>query len=74
MNGSFNFSISGKCTDNGLERANLKSLNTAAYFRENAYKAKITDIAFIYNKDFALCLKDYYNVLQIFSSAKYKYR
>ena len=51
MNQSFDFSIDGECADNGLEKANLKSLNTTNYFREDDYKTKITDISFIYDKD-----------------------
>ena len=51
MNQSFDFSISGKCTDNGLEKTLLKSLDTTDYFREVDYKEKITDISFIYDKD-----------------------
>ena len=51
MNQSFDFSISGKCEDNGLEKALLKSLDTTDYFREDDYKTKITDISFIYDKD-----------------------
>ena len=51
MNQSFDFSISGKCVDNGLEKALLKNLNTTDYFREDTYREKITDILFIYDKD-----------------------
>ena len=51
MNQSFDFNISGKCEDNGLEKSLLKNLDTTDYFREDDYKTKITDIAFIYDKD-----------------------
>ena len=54
MNQSFDFSISGYCEDNGLEKAtmiNFTYYNRNSYFKEENYKTKITDIYFTYDED-----------------------
>lgn len=51
MNQSFDLSIGGECTDNGLEKTTMVSLNSTSYFRETDYITKITEIHFVYDKD-----------------------
>ena len=51
QNQSFDFSIGGECGSTGIIKAPLKSLNTAAFFREEDYKTKITDVHFVYDDD-----------------------
>ena len=58
MNQSFDFSISGKCTDNGLERTYLKFNWSALTDAGVNYKTQIADVYFIYDKDLPNGIKE----------------
>ena len=54
MNQSFDFSLGGVCQDTGIQKAYVKLSNSnygGEYYQEGTYKAKITDIYFVYDED-----------------------